>query len=553
MFHIISALLWNTCFAGGVAILLFLAQRTRYLRSRPHVCHALWLLVLVKLISPTFFAVPVSIGWARTGQEKNERLANTLPAIGNATSGIDEPIRSGVQDEEAMSLQTLDAMLTPRFAVAVSALGSLGLLLTCLSRVQQIGRLVRYAEPASQWIQERVTVASRQMRLKRVPSMGIVHGTISPFLWGTWRGPRIILPSGLISAMEPESVDLIIKHELAHYARRDHWTNSFTTTLAILFWWNPVVWWARRELRIQQEWCCDRMVLTQDHSQSVRYAETLLAAVDFVASNTVTYPSPATTFGNCSTLQRRVEMIVSQNPVPIKSSLSCVFLIALLVLPFGIANAEGEEKEDWSATRREFVERVEELSGEIEEHRNEGDDSWVKHLIGRRDYLKSILPKLDEIVKLDQAIAKAQGGQDSNQAEQLENKLQSLVDEFWRAERIGEMEGALAELKMLKEELAEEGEDKAQQRVEAFVADQAELLLQVRELHKIVETEDEQKTEKLAKKIDQREEFLGLRIEEFHLERHMIEARQEGEDVQELKAELKKVRKALREFTSDLR
>ena len=123
MSHIISGLLGNTCLAGGLAILLFLAQQTRYLRIRPHVCHALWLLVLVKLISPTFFAVPVSIGWARSGQEKNGLLAVTTPAMGNATSGSAEPIRTSVQGEEVIPAQTLDAMLNPQFAVAVSALG----------------------------------------------------------------------------------------------------------------------------------------------------------------------------------------------------------------------------------------------------------------------------------------------------------------------------------------------------------------------------------------------------------------------------------------------
>ena len=35
MSHIISGLLWNTCLAGGLAIVLFLAQQTRYLRIRP--------------------------------------------------------------------------------------------------------------------------------------------------------------------------------------------------------------------------------------------------------------------------------------------------------------------------------------------------------------------------------------------------------------------------------------------------------------------------------------------------------------------------------------
>ena len=57
--------------------------------------------------------------------------------------------------------------------------------------------------------------------------------------------------------------------------------------------------------------------------------------------------------------------------------------------------------------------------------------------------------------------------------------------------------------------------------------------------------------EKLDKQVDQREESLLLRIDEFHLERHLIEARQEGEDVQELEAELQKIRKALRELDSE--
>ena len=550
MSHIISGLLWNTCLAGGLAIVLFLAQQTRYLRIRPHVCHALWLLVLVKLISPTFITIPVSFGLARSGQDRGERRAVTAPAIGSSTSESVGTSRSGVRGEEAIAAQTLDAMLSPQFAASVSALGSLALLLTSLSRVRLIVRLVRHAEPAAPWIQDRVAVATRNMRLKRVPSVGIVQGTISPFLWCTWRRPRIILPSGLISKMESDSVELIIQHELAHYARRDHWANSFATTLAILFWWNPVVWWARRELRIQQEWCCDGMVLAQDHSRRVRYAETLLAAVDFVASNAATCPSPTTTFGSCNTLQRRVEMIVSQKSIPFKSN--WVLLFALLLLPLGIANAE-DDKKDWSAERQEYAERIAELTREIEELRNEGEDRWAKHLIGRRDYLKSILPKLDEIVKLEQAIAKAQGERDSDQIEQLEGKLESLVDKFWRAERIGEMEARLDELKVLKGELAEEGDDNALQRVKGFVADQVKLLEQVRELHKIVETDDEQRIEKIAKQVDQREESLLLRIEEFHLERHTIEARQEGEDVQELEAELKKVRKSLRELTSDSR
>ena len=239
-------------------------------------------------------------------------------------------------------------------------------------------------------------------------------------------------------------------------------------------------------------------------------------------------------------------MIVSQNSLAFKSNWVSVFLFALIVLPLGIANAEeAEEKKDWSAERREYVERIEELTREIEELRYDDADHWTKHLVGRRDYSKGMLPMLDQILKLEQELGKAQAGQDFAQAEQFKDKLEALADRFWRVERIGEMEGRLSELKVEKDELAEEGEDKARQRVEAFVADQERLLKLLRDLHKTVETDDDKRTEKLEKQVDQREESLLLRIEEFHLKRHMIEARQEGEDVQELAGELQKVRKAL--------
>jgi hypothetical protein len=68
-----------------------------------------------------------------------------------------------------------------------------------------------------------------------------------------------------------------------------------------------------------------------------------------------------------------------------------------------------------------------------------------------------------------------------------------------------------------------------------------------------VGTDDEKRIEKLEKQADQREESLLLRIEEFHLERHLIEARQEGEAVQELEAELEEIRKTLRELNGGLK
>ena len=54
--------------------------------------------------------------------------------------------------------------------------------------------------------------------------------------------------------------------------------------------------------------------------------------------------------------------------------------------------------------------------------------------------------------------------------------------------------------------------------------------------------------EELEEQIARLEEPLELRIQEFYLERDLIEARAEGENVPELEAELQVIRKALSEL-----
>ena len=98
---------------------------------------------------------------------------------------------------------------------------------------------------------------------------------------------------------------------------------------------------------------------------------------------------------------------------------------------------------------------------------------------------------LDKILKLEHDLEEAQAGQDFDRAEQFKDKLESLADKFGRAERIGEMEGRLSELMVEQDELAQAGDDQARQRVEAFVADQGNLLKLLRELHRLMDTDDD--------------------------------------------------------------
>jgi len=353
MLPILHVLFFNACLAAGMAVVVFAAQRVRRLRAHPRLWHAMWLLVLLKLVTPPVLSVPVfsvpaavSEASAVTELPPDDRFAPALPLTDEALSFEADLVPPQGEAERTFLAATAGAILTWRFAVALSAIGTIGLLLIGLSRIRQIGRLVRHAEAAPQWMQDAAATAARQLGLRRVPHVRTVDGIVAPFLWAAPRGPVVVVPSRLAEALDADSVRLIVQHELAHYARRDHWTNTFSALLGVLFWWNPVVWWARRELRILQESCCDRMVLAPDSTQRHRYAETLLKTIDFVASDGAAFPTPATAFASCTTFKRRVEMIVSETAGRERSRWlwASVLLCAIVVLPVGLTYAQDTDR-----------------------------------------------------------------------------------------------------------------------------------------------------------------------------------------------------------------
>jgi beta-lactamase regulating signal transducer with metallopeptidase domain len=72
-----------------------------------------------------------------------------------------------------------------------------------------------------------------------------------------WIRPIVLLPTSAFSGMNPEQLELILAHELAHIRRYDILVNYLQTLVETLLFHNPVVWWISRQIRIEREHCCD--------------------------------------------------------------------------------------------------------------------------------------------------------------------------------------------------------------------------------------------------------------------------------------------------------
>ena len=110
-----------------------------------------------------------------------------------------------------------------------------------------------------------------------------------PILFGILR-PRIVLPLDFDSTYGPNERAMVLAHELAHWRRRDPHANAFAALWLSLSWFNPLMYWAHRLYRFDQELACDAAVLALPGATRRAYAGALLRAqlaIDLAGNRTM--------------------------------------------------------------------------------------------------------------------------------------------------------------------------------------------------------------------------------------------------------------------------
>jgi len=82
---------------------------------------------------------------------------------------------------------------------------------------------------------------------------------VMPVTWGLFR-PKILLPDAACEWSD-DCLRAVFRHELAHVQRGDWAVQLLATLITRLFWFNPLVWLASRQLRLESERACDDAVL----------------------------------------------------------------------------------------------------------------------------------------------------------------------------------------------------------------------------------------------------------------------------------------------------
>ncbi|MCY3598158.1 MAG: M56 family metallopeptidase [Rhodospirillales bacterium] len=274
--------------------------------DRPAVSYPLWLLVLVTLLVPAVVSLPVLPG--------EPIVAATAPAV--SAPGV---VFAEVGVDSATGPR-LGEFLQPGLAILWLG-GTAGLLgWTAVQTIRFRRRLKRAVRPAPARLRRHAAAVGRALGLSRIPEMCTTNARVTPMVW--WSGTRVwmLVPSFLLNDSDREELRAILAHELAHVRRRDHLVRWLEWLACSAFWWNPVVWWARYQLRIAEESCCDQLAVTEGKSCPRTYAKALLRVVANASEPSGFRPplpaSAAGGIGHAKALERRIRMIVSTDTRP---------------------------------------------------------------------------------------------------------------------------------------------------------------------------------------------------------------------------------------------
>ena len=224
-------------------------------------------------------------------------------------------------------------MTWPVRLLLISGAGTCVLLSICMMRSWRLSQFVSRSSPAPQRLLDRTRQLAQDMRLSHCPEVCVVAGLATPSLSLYRWQPTIMLPRHLLDELDDEQWSCVLSHELSHFARRDGWFNVAATGISYLFWWNPVVWWAWREMRACQEASCDALALSRLPASRRLYAETLLQVVESLNRHAVWQPNVVLSFGNQTVLTRRFEMIANPSVRP-RAALAATMCLSLLAIAY---------------------------------------------------------------------------------------------------------------------------------------------------------------------------------------------------------------------------
>lgn len=290
-------------------------------------------------------------------------------------------------------------------------------------------RTIRALPAAPESWQSELTQVCHTLSVDRPLELRI--GSVAgPLLFQVWGTAWIVFPDWLWRSCSLEQRTAILRHELAHFQRRDPWRRLVVRLLALPHWFNPLAWWAVRQFESANEDACDDLACGGDPVGALAYSKVLL-----LLSERWNARCPYVLAVSGGSLKDRIRRLLHPE-FRKESRMSRVLVLSALaalacLAPLRIRAADEPQAED----RPDEASLI--LNGGFEELQESGDpQSWF----GTR------VPRTMDHVKLAVSTTEAHGGERSVAVLIGDDHPEERIDYNWTIDAQGWQAGQTYEL-----------------------------------------------------------------------------------------------------------
>lgn len=152
----------------------------------------------------------------------------------------------------------------------------------------------------------------------------------SPIIMGLLK-PCIYLPIHLISDYNATDLQYMLFHELQHYKHKDILAGYIMNLAGIIYWFNPFVWYALKEMSNDREIACDTAVLNMlEETFYEDYGNTLINFAEKLSLFPFPYISKLS--GSGKQINRRIIHIATYKKPSWGKKLKSIFLSGIIVI-----------------------------------------------------------------------------------------------------------------------------------------------------------------------------------------------------------------------------
>lgn len=291
--------------------ILFLAKQAlrNYLTSRMQ--FNLWFLLLGLLAVPFIPFHPIGFSQVFLWLDKLKNAASpNMETFAEATANMSTSGTTKQMNDFALSVSSSTPSIIGLVLFGIWLVGILAMILLVVKSQVRLNTLKKSALPLqSKDVRILYNNCLNELKIKRNIPIYSTAFLKSPIIVGLFR-PCIYLPIHLISDFNVTDMRYMLLHELQHYKHKDAIASYLMNLTGVLYWFNPLVWYALKEMRNDREVACDTSVLKLlKESDYEDYGNTL---INFAEKLSLTpFPFAAGISGNMKQMQKRIINISS--------------------------------------------------------------------------------------------------------------------------------------------------------------------------------------------------------------------------------------------------